>query len=73
MPWQSDEIMPEGEVLSKFASEFGILSSQITLTKNVQNTKDETLAVKEILINSKTPKIILVTSAFHMLRSKKII
>lgn len=72
MPWQSEEIKPEGEVLSKFASEFGIPSSQITLTKNVQNTKDEALAVKEILINSKNPKIILVTSAFHMPRSKKL-
>ena len=72
MPWQSDEINSEGEVLSKFASEFGISSSQIILTKNVQNTKDEALAVKEALINSKNPKIILVTSAFHMPRSKKL-
>jgi uncharacterized SAM-binding protein YcdF (DUF218 family) len=72
MPWQSDEIKPEGEVLSKFASDFGISSSQIILTKNVQNTKDEALAVKEILINSQTQKIILVTSAFHMPRSKKL-
>jgi hypothetical protein len=72
MPWQSDEIKPEGEVLSKFAADFDISSSQIILTKNVQNTKDEALAVKEILINSKTPKIILVTSAFHMPRSKKL-
>ena len=72
MPWQSDEIKPEGEVLSKFASEFGIPSSQIILTKNVQNTKDEALAVKEIFINAKNPKIILVTSAFHMSRSKKL-
>ena len=72
MPWQSDEIKSEGEVLSKFASEFGIPSSQIILTKNVQNTKDEALAVKEVLINSKNPKIILVTSAFHMPRSKKL-
>ena len=72
MPWQSDEIKPEGEVLSKFASEFGIPSSQIILTKNVQNTKDEALAVKEILNNSKTRKIILVTSAFHMPRSKRL-
>ena len=72
MPWQTDEIKPEGEVLSKFAADFDISSSQIILTKNVQNTKDEALAVKEILINSKTPKIILVTSAFHMPRSKKL-
>lgn len=72
MPWQSDEIKSEGEVLSKFASEFGIPTSQIIVTKNVQNTKDEALAVKEILNNSKDQKIILVTSAFHMPRSKKL-
>jgi uncharacterized SAM-binding protein YcdF (DUF218 family) len=72
MPWQSDEIKSEGEILSKFASEFGIPSSQIILTKNVQNTKDEVLAVKGVLISSKNPNIILVTSAFHMPRSKKI-
>jgi uncharacterized SAM-binding protein YcdF (DUF218 family) len=72
MPWQSDEIKPEGEVLAKFASEFGIPASQVILTKNVQNTKDEALAVKEILTNAKDRKIILVTSAFHMPRSKKL-
>lgn len=72
MPWQSDEIKPEGVVLSKFASEFGIPSSQIILTRGVQSTKDEALAVKAILINSKESKIIIVTSAFHMPRSKKL-
>lgn len=72
MPWQSDKVKTECEILSKFASEFGIHSSKIILTRGVQNTKDEALAVKEMLINLKKPKIIIVTSAFHMSRSKKI-
>jgi uncharacterized SAM-binding protein YcdF (DUF218 family) len=70
LPWQSEETKPEGEILSKYASDFfDIPTSQILITKNVENTKDEANAVKEILINSQTQKIILVTSAFHMPRA----
>jgi uncharacterized SAM-binding protein YcdF (DUF218 family) len=73
LPWQSEKTKPEGEILSKYASDFfGIPTSQILITKNVENTKDEANAVKEILIDSQTQKIILVTSAFHMPRSKKL-
>jgi len=72
MPWQSEEIKPEGEVLSKFASEFGIPAPKILITKNAQNTKDEAIVVKEILNNSNSRRIILVTSAFHMPRSKQL-
>ena len=72
LPWQPDEIKPEGEILSQFASDFGISASQIFVTKNVENTKDEAIAVKEILINFQSQKIILVTSAYHMPRSKKL-
>jgi len=72
LPWQLNEIKPEGEILSQFASDFGISASQIFVTKNVENTMDEAIAVKEILINSQSQKIILVTSAYHMPRSKKL-
>lgn len=72
LPWQSDETKPEGEILAQYALDFGIPATQIMVTKNVQNTRDEANAVKEILINSQTQKIILVTSAFHMPRSKKL-
>jgi uncharacterized SAM-binding protein YcdF (DUF218 family) len=72
LPWQTYEIKPEGEILSQFASDFGISASQIFVTKNVENTKDEAIAVKEILINFQSQKIILVTSAYHMPRSKKL-
>jgi uncharacterized SAM-binding protein YcdF (DUF218 family) len=72
LPWQPDEIKPEGEILSQFASDFGISASQIFVTKNVENTKDEAIAVKEILSSTNARRIILVTSAFHMPRSKRL-
>jgi uncharacterized SAM-binding protein YcdF (DUF218 family) len=71
VPWLKD-ISPEGKVLSKFAQDFGIPSSQILITKNVENTSDEAKAVREILSKNNTNKIILVTSAFHMPRAYKL-
>jgi len=71
LPWQKN-IKPEGHVLAKFAVEFGIPSSQIIVTKDVQNTHDEAKAVREILTQNNTYKIILVTSAFHMQRASKL-
>jgi uncharacterized SAM-binding protein YcdF (DUF218 family) len=68
MPWQ-ENTQPEGLVLAKFAENFGVPSSQIIVTKDVQNTSDESKAVREILSKSNTNKIILVTSAFHMSRA----
>ena len=41
------------------------------LTKNVQNTDQEAIAVKRLL-NTNEIKVILVTSAFHMPRAKKV-
>lgn len=72
LPWQSKETKPEGEILSQYATDWGIPASQIFITKDVQNTKDESVAVKEVLANSNLRKIILVTSAFHMPRSKRL-
>jgi uncharacterized SAM-binding protein YcdF (DUF218 family) len=67
-PWQN-KIKPEGQVLAKIAEEFGIPSSQIILTKDVLNTQNEARAVREILTQNNSNKIILVTSAFHMPRA----
>jgi uncharacterized SAM-binding protein YcdF (DUF218 family) len=39
-------------------------------TKDVENTADEAVAVKELISPSK--RIILVTSAFHMYRAKRL-
>jgi uncharacterized SAM-binding protein YcdF (DUF218 family) len=68
LPWQKN-IQPEGQVLAKFTEDLGIPSSQIIITKDVENTRDEAKAVREILTQNNANKVILVTSAFHMPRA----
>jgi uncharacterized SAM-binding protein YcdF (DUF218 family) len=69
LPWQLG--IPEGEYLKKFAIKFGIPEENILLTDNVQNTDEEAKSVKRLL-NNDDIEIILVTSAFHMPRAKKV-
>jgi uncharacterized SAM-binding protein YcdF (DUF218 family) len=66
LPWEKTT-QTEGDWLSEQAIQFGVPAAAITLTSNVQNTADEAKAVAQLL-----PKgsIILVTSAFHMPRSR---
>ena len=61
----------EGEYLKDFAVKFGISEENILLTDSVQNTLQEARSVKKLL-NSNEVKIILVTSASHMLRAQRI-
>ena len=69
MTW--DKVMKtEGEVLKEYAISNGIPAEKIFVTKDVENTADEAVAVKELISPSK--KIILVTSAYHMYRAKKL-
>ena len=68
-PWL--EGITEGEYLKNFAIKFGIPEKSIFLTDAVQNTAQEAKSVKKLL-NSNEAKIILVTSAFHMPRAKKV-
>jgi uncharacterized SAM-binding protein YcdF (DUF218 family) len=60
----------EGEVLKEYAISNGIPTEKILVTKVVENTADEAVAVKELINPSK--RIILVTSAFHMYRAQKL-
>ena len=69
LPWQLG--LPEGEYLKEFAIKYGISEEKILLTDNVQNTDEEAKSVKRLL-NTNDAEIILVTSAFHMPRAKKI-
>ncbi len=71
LPWQKIN-STEGEVLAKYAKNFGVDPSVIQITKEVQNTEDEAEAVKELLTPKDLNKIILVTSAFHMPRAKRL-
>jgi uncharacterized SAM-binding protein YcdF (DUF218 family) len=68
LPWQKG-IKPEGQVLAKFAEDFGIPRNQIIVTSNIENTRDEAKAVRTLMTNNNTNKVILVTSAFHMPRA----
>lgn len=67
MPWDTKKLT-EGDILKQFAVQQGIPDSSILLTGNVENTADEAKSVKSLIGDNK--KIILVTSAYHMARSK---
>ena len=69
MPWDKAK-KTEGEVLKEYAISNGIPSEKIFVTKDVENTADEAVAVKELISPSK--RIILVTSAYHIYRAKKL-
>ncbi len=69
MPWDKAK-KTEGEVLKEYAISNGILAEKIFVTKDVENTADEAVAAKELISPDK--RIILVTSAFHMIRARKL-
>ena len=60
----------EGAVLKEYAISNGIPSEKIFVTKDVENTADEAVAVKELISPSK--RIMLVTSAYHMYRANRL-
>jgi uncharacterized SAM-binding protein YcdF (DUF218 family) len=66
LPWEK-ATQTEGEWLSEQALSLGIPKSAITLTSGVQNTADEARTVANLLPGA---AVILVTSAFHMPRSR---
>ena len=67
LPWSIG--VPEGEFLKKEAIKLGIPKKDILITENVENTDQEAKAIKKLL-SSDNPKVILVTSAFHMPRAQ---
>ncbi|WP_308789026.1 YdcF family protein [Prochlorococcus marinus] len=69
------EIPPEGDLYKKEALSIGIPKDDLYTTSPVLNTEQEARAIKKLfnsMFNKKRPKIILVTSAFHMQRAKKL-
>ena len=68
LPWRLG--VPEGEFLSNFAKMNGVEADKITLTREVQNTDDEAKAIAELITSNE--KLILVTSAYHMPRARKV-
>jgi uncharacterized SAM-binding protein YcdF (DUF218 family) len=66
MPWDKAK-KTERNVLKEYAIQNGIPTKKIFVTKDVENTADEAVAVKELISPSK--RIKLVTSAYHMYRA----
>tara|TARA_B100000963_G_scaffold324677_1_gene310388 strand:- start:78 stop:686 length:609 start_codon:yes stop_codon:yes gene_type:complete len=73
-PFNSD-LPPEGEIYIKEAISMGLPKNDLYTTYPVNNTFQEAKAIKKLL-DDELPliqkKIILVTSAFHMKRAKKV-
>ena len=73
-PYNSD-LPPEGDIYLEEALQLGIPNKDLIATSPVLNTYQEAKAVKKLLLEkipSKNKGIILVTSAFHMKRAKRI-
>ena len=69
------DLIMEGDLYKKEAIEFGLQKNKVFTTGKVTNTAEEAFAIKNILSKKngfKKSNIILVTSAFHMNRAKRI-
>ena len=69
VPWDKVN-KTEGDVLKEYAISISIPAEKIFVTKDVENTAEEAVAVKELINPSK--RIILVTSAYHMYRANRL-
>jgi len=71
-PWQPDA-RPEGDILVEYAALCGVPPEALATTGKVLNTLEEAEAVKAMFDSESEggdlPRILLVTSAFHMPRS----
>ena len=67
LPW-TENWKPEGYILKDKAVNMGIPEENIFVTDKVKNTYEESVAVLKLI--PKNSSIILVTSTFHMKRSK---
>ena len=66
LPWTVNSL-PEGYILKEKSISLGV-PGEIIVTDKVKNTYEESIAVTKLIPNNSS--IILVTSAFHMDRSK---
>ena len=69
-PWSN--LPPEGEILAQRAISMGIRPDQILLTGVVTNTAEEANEVRTLVEFAGMKRLLLVTSAFHMPRAKRI-
>lgn len=71
LPW-TDQSVPEGDYLKAKAIDDGVPDAAILLTDLVENTEEEAIATRKLLNEIAEPKILLVTSAFHMPRASDV-
>lgn len=73
LPWEPDAKL-EGEVLIQYAADLGVPANRMATTGKVTNTRDESHAVAAMLRERfgarAAPRVLLVTSAFHMRRAQ---
>ena len=78
-PWEPNAA-PEGDILAGYAKAMGVPDGQIVKTSRVTNTAEEAQAVSTLLRGRLArpsrrggpPKVLLVTSAFHMPRARRL-
>ena len=78
-PWEPNAVL-EGDVLTGYATAAGVPEGQILKTSRVTNTAEEAMAVAKLLrerfssstSRGITPRVLLVTSAFHMPRARRL-
>lgn len=70
VPWQR-AVTVEGDILKQFAERLGVPESAMTVSSEVTNTAQEAKVVRKMFAETR-PKILLVTSAFHMKRAKEL-
>jgi len=64
------QLPPEGEVLRRQAIALGVAAADLRTTPRVRNTAEEAIAIAALLPRGST--VVLVTSAFHMPRSRRL-
>ena len=68
---------PEGQLYLEEAEQLGIPAAAMQSTPSVVNTAQEAVAIRQLLNGSDrsttTPRILLVTSAFHMRRAQRLL
>ena len=73
LPWEKG-LQSEGMVLKAFAQRMGVPASSISVSREAQNTAQEAAAVWDLFSPQAfhQPRILLVTSAFHMPRAQRL-
>jgi uncharacterized SAM-binding protein YcdF (DUF218 family) len=73
VPWSPGK-EPEGQVLIRLARDMGVPPEHLLTTDKVSNTEAEAASVADLLRKREgmhtPPRVLLVTSAFHMRRAK---